>query len=139
MSSPKEAFTKLLKENGQSVTSARLAVFEALLGSEPISMHELVRRAGQIDRASVYRAVGLFERLGVVQRLNIGWKYKIELTDHFAEHHHHLTCTSCGKTIPMNEHELETLIAKLAADHNFKPTAHQIEIQGLCENCKPAE
>lgn len=136
MSSATENFTQLLKDNGQSVTAARLAVFAALLGSEPIPMHELVQRVGQIDRASVYRAVGLFERLGVAQRLNIGWKYKIELTDRFSDHHHHLTCTSCGKTIPMNEHELETLISKLAADHDFAPSAHQIEIQGLCQNCK---
>lgn len=104
-------------------------------------MHELVKRAGAVDRASVYRAVGLFERLGIVQRLNTGWKYKIELTDRFSEHHHHLTCTQCGKTIAMNESELELLISRLAAHHHFAPTAHQIEIQGLCSNCQkePAE
>lgn len=99
-------------------------------------MNELVKRVAQIDRASVYRSISLFERLGVAQRLNIGWKYKIELTDRFADHHHHLTCISCGKTISMNEHELEALISKLASDHNFTPSAHQIEIQGLCVNCK---
>lgn len=99
-------------------------------------MHQLVQRVQGIDRASVYRAVDLFERLGIVQRLNTGWKYKLELTDKFAEHHHHLTCTSCGATLAMNESELEALIAKLAAAHNFKPAAHQIEIQGLCSNCQ---
>lgn len=140
MASPKEVFSRLLKDNGQSITAARMTVFEALLGHDPMSMHELVKRAGAIDRASVYRAVGLFEQLGVVQRINLGWKYKIELTDRFSEHHHHLTCTSCGKMITMNERELETLISKLATDHNFAPTAHQIEIQGLCTECrKPAE
>jgi len=133
---PKEVFSKLLKEHGQSVTAARLAVFDALVGHEPMSMNELVKSVGHIDRASVYRAIGLFEQLGIVQRLNIGWKYKIELTDRFAEHHHHLTCTNCGKTISMNEHDLELLISKLAADHNFTPTAHQIEIQGLCSDCR---
>lgn len=136
MVSPKETFIALLKANDQSVTSARMAVFEALLGHEPRSMHELVKKVSQIDRASVYRAVGLFERLGVVQRLNIGWKYKIELTDRFAEHHHHLTCTNCGKMISMNEQDMEALISKLAAEHDFRPTAHQIEIQGLCSDCQ---
>lgn len=99
-------------------------------------MHELAERASGVDRASVYRTVALFERLGIVQRLNTGWKYKIELTDKFAEHHHHLTCTHCGRTITMNESELEVLISKLAAHHNFAPTSHQIEIQGLCERCQ---
>ncbi len=136
MISAKEAFIHLLKDNNQNVTAARLAVFQALLGQEPMSMHELVARAGRVDRASVYRAVSLFERLGVVQRLNMGWKYKIELTDRFNEHHHHLTCVRCGKTIPMNEDELEATIARLAAEHHFVPTSHQIEIQGVCKECQ---
>jgi Fur family transcriptional regulator, ferric uptake regulator len=130
-----ETFKALLKQNGQSVTRARLAVFRALLGQEPLSMPHLVERAGGTDRASVYRAVELFERLGIVHRLNTGWKYRLELTDKFNEHHHHLTCLNCGRTIAMNESEPEQLISNLAAAHNFKPSAHQIEIQGLCEGC----
>jgi Fur family transcriptional regulator, ferric uptake regulator len=136
MSSARDSFKQLLKANGQSITKARLTVFEMLLGQEPLTMGELAKRAGQVDRASVYRAVDLFERLGIVQRLNTGWKYKLELTDKFAGHHHHLTCTQCGRTIAMNELELEALIAKLAAAHHFKPAAHQIEIQGLCNDCR---
>lgn len=131
-----EAFKALLKDSKQSVTQARLAVFNALLGQEPLGMHELVGKVRGVDRASVYRAVDLFERLGIVQRLHTGWKYKLELTDKFAEHHHHLTCARCGRTIAMNEDELEHVLAKLAAAHHFKPTAHQIEIQGLCSNCQ---
>lgn len=100
-------------------------------------MHTLVARVPHINRASVYRAVDLFERLGIVQRLNTGWKYKLELSDKFAEHHHHLTCSRCGRTVPMNEAELETVIERLAKTHNFTPTAHQIEIQGLCNTCHP--
>lgn len=126
----------MLKSAGYSVTRARLAVFGALAGHEPLSMHQLIERAGHIDRASVYRVVDLFERLGIVQRVNIGWKYKLELTDKFAEHHHHLSCTNCGRTISMNEDELEDLITKLAAGHHFTPHAHQIEIQGLCSHCR---
>ncbi|HSX00165.1 MAG TPA: Fur family transcriptional regulator [Patescibacteria group bacterium] len=136
MSSAREIFKTLLKANGQSVTRARLSVFGALLGQEPLAMHELVTRVEQVDRASVYRAIDLFEHLGIVQRLNTGWKYKLELTDKFAEHHHHLTCTDCGRTIPMNEVELEDLITKLAVAHQFKPLAHQIELQGICAQCQ---
>jgi Fur family ferric uptake transcriptional regulator len=70
-----------------------------------------------------------------VQRLNTGWKYKIELTDKFAEHHHHLTCTTCGQTTSLNEAELESFIEKIAHDYGFTPSSHQIEIQGLCKTC----
>jgi Fur family ferric uptake transcriptional regulator len=100
-----------------------------------MTMRDLTERAAQVDRASVYRAVELFEALGIVQRLNTGWKYRLELTDKFAAHHHHLTCTNCGKTIAMNEAELERVIEQLARSHGFRPTAHQIELQGICAVC----
>jgi Fur family transcriptional regulator, ferric uptake regulator len=128
-------FKTILKANQCSVTKARLTVFNSLVGQEPLSMHQLVEQARGIDRASVYRTVELFESLGILQRLNTGWKYKLELSDKFSDHHHHLTCTQCGRTTSMNESELEQLITNLAATHHFKPSAHQIEIQGLCRNC----
>lgn len=138
MASPKEVFVELLKQGDSRITKARLIVFEQLYDQEPLSMHELVQRSKGVDRASVYRAVELFERLGIAQRLHIGWKYKIELTDRFAAHHHHLTCLGCGKTIPINERDLERVIDELAALHNFTPTAHQIELQGYCTACRVA-
>ncbi len=131
-----DAFKELLKANGQSVTQARLAVFTALSGKEALSMHELTEQVSGVDRASVYRAVDLFERLGIVQRVNTGWKYKLELTDKFAAHHHHLTCTQCGQAIAINEDDLEKTIKKLAISHGFAPSTHQIEIQGVCETCR---
>lgn len=131
-----EAFRSMLKSSGHSVTKARVAVFNALLGQEPLSMRELAGRVRAVDRASVYRIVDLFEALGIVQRLHTGWKYKLELTDKFAEHHHHLTCTNCGRTVAMNETDLELVIDRLSRAHGFKPSAHQIEIQGLCQRCQ---
>lgn len=139
MASPQEVFRQIIKEHSYSVTEARVAVFNALLGQEPMSMHTLVEKASDIDRASVYRAVDLFEKLGVVQRLNTGWKYKIELTDRFNDHHHHISCTECGKTIAMNEQQLEQFIESLARQHGFTPVAHQIEIQGVCHDCQARE
>jgi Fur family transcriptional regulator, ferric uptake regulator len=136
MSSIKDTFCGLLKSSGNSVTKARLAVFDSLVGQEPISMAELVKRAGRIDRASVYRAVELFEQLHIVQRVNFGWKYKIELSDKFTAHHHHATCTNCERTVAMNEQMLEHFIDQLARQYGFAPTAHQIEIQGLCKDCQ---
>lgn len=99
-------------------------------------MHELVEQVRGVDRASVYRAVDLFEKLSIVQRLNTGWKYKIELTDKFTHHHHHLTCTKCQATIAMNELQLEHFIDQIAHAHGFEPESHQIEIQGLCKSCR---
>ncbi|HSX46045.1 MAG TPA: Fur family transcriptional regulator [Candidatus Saccharimonadia bacterium] len=125
-----------LKRHGQSMTGQRRILFEALQGQEPQSMAELVRACPGIDRASVYRNVSLFEKLGIIQRLQIGWKYKLELSDRFQRHHHHMTCTNCGRTIALAEDsKLETQLRLLAAHNRFKMKSHQLEIQGLCETC----
>lgn len=130
-------FKTTLKSNNHSITKTRLIVFNLLLGQEPISMNSLMRIGNnRFDRASLYRTINLFEGTGIAHRVNFGWKYKIELTDKFAHHHHHLSCTNCGKIIPISEdHELEKIIMQIANSHNFSASKHQIEIQGLCGAC----
>lgn len=127
---------EFLKKHGQSLTKSRTAVFAAMQGREPQTMKQLITACSGMDRASVYRTISLFEKLGIVQRLQIGWKYKLELTDAFSRHHHHMTCLNCGRVISFDESpELEQQLRWLAADKRFKIRSHQLEIQGLCSRC----
>jgi Fur family transcriptional regulator, ferric uptake regulator len=138
MVEPLEQFKMTLKQHGQSLTSSRQLVFAALQDKEPQTMHEIVASChDQVDRASVYRTIALFERLGIVQRLQIGWKYKLELSDAFHHHHHHLTCLRCGQIIPLPEdQQLEHRMRQLAAEAHFQTQDHQMEIRGLCQDCQ---
>jgi|SRR5579884_4089139 len=127
----------VLKDHSQNITRQRLVVFNLLNEHEQLSMAELYELAKtEMDRASIYRITKLFERLGIVQRVNLGWKYKLELSGRFAAHHHHLTCSSCQRVIPISEIELEDFISRIARRHKFKPAAHQVEIQGICQACQ---
>lgn len=130
--------TKTLKDQGYSLTSARKAVFNALLDSEPLTMAGLTKSVGTtIDRASIYRVVSLFEQLGIIQRLQIGWKYQLELSDEFAAHHHHMSCIKCGVITAFEESTtLEFELKQLASEAGFYETGHQLEIRGLCTNCQ---
>lgn len=129
--------TRLLKSHGYSLTKPRIEVFKYLIGKEPLSISAVTKSLETtVDRASIYRTVTLFQQLGIVQRHNIGWKYKIELTDMFSDHHHHFTCTLCGKIVAINETELESFIDSLAKQYGFTATQHQIELQGICASCK---
>lgn len=131
----------VLKKHHLSMTLPRVLVFTTLSDLAPMSMSQLVKMLHQeIDRASVYRTVRLFESLGIVQRIHIGWKYNLELSDAFQPHHHHLTCIQCGIIIPLQEHErLEKIITELAQAENFTLTKHQLELQGLCKQCSRAK
>lgn len=130
----------ILKENGVSLTTPRKAVFDLLLDQEPQSMQVLAKRAdGKVDRATIYRTIELFEKLGITRRLNIGWKYKIELSDVFHAHHHHFYCTNCGRTYPLPANPMmETMIDSIVSREGFSPRGHQLEIYGLCLACQSA-
>jgi Fur family ferric uptake transcriptional regulator len=127
----------LLSKNGSSLTTPRKIVFNLLLSQEPQSMQVLVKRAeGRVDRATVYRTIEIFEELGIVHRLNIGWKYKVELSDIFLGHHHHFHCNNCGKTFTLSANPmLETMIDTAVAKEGYSPRSHNLEITGLCPNC----
>ena len=129
-------FADLLKKHGCSLTSPRQSLFEVLQNHNACTIAELTSLLKDYDRATVYRTVDLFERLGVINRLQLGWKYKLELSDVFHHHHHHLTCTNCGKVIILKEDKtIEERIKLLSSARDFKPMDHQLEIRGLCQAC----
>jgi Fe2+ or Zn2+ uptake regulation protein len=128
-----------ITENGYRLTKAREATFKLLINPEPQSMSELLAKAKEanIDRVSVYRNIDLFEKLGIVHRITIGWKYKLELSDEFMEHHHHLTCLGCGKVIDIaDEKHIEQFIQSVADQSGFKVRKHLFEIDGYCPKCQ---
>lgn len=136
--SQKTIFIETLKKSGYSITTSRNIVFSLLQDSEPLTMRELSAKAvPATDRASLYRCVALFEQLGIVQRLYVGWKYKIELTDLYSHHHHHMSCLGCGGVVAINDHPLlEKIVTDMANQSGFVLSQHQLELQGLCQNCQ---
>ena len=138
MSENTQLLKQTLKQQGYSVTKVREVVFAALDHEEPQTMTQLIRRViPTIDRASAYRTITLFEELGIVQRLQIGWKYKLELSDEFHAHHHHISCIKCGSIVSFHEEEkVEATIAGIAKGQGFRLVNHQLELQGICENCQ---
>ncbi len=129
---------KTLVDNGHNLTHARLAVFGLLNNNEPQTISQiLVKANGLVDRVSVYRNIELFEKIGIVRRVYLGWKYKLELSDKFFAHHHHLTCLSCGKTVDIeDEKHIDSFIKEVAKKNGFVPRGHQFEIEGLCSKCQ---
>ena len=129
---------KILSEHGYHVTKAREATFALLMNPEPQSISQiLVKAKGSVDRVSVYRNIDLFEKLGIVNRIYAGWKYKLELSDQFVAHHHHLSCLECGNVIDIeDEKHIDDFITEVATQFNFAPRRHQFEVDGYCSDCQ---
>lgn len=119
------------------VTKPRLQLFKALQAGNESSIQELITALPDLDQATVYRNIALFEQLGIVKRLGYGWQAKFELGELFRHHHHHATCLQCGKTtILANDSSTEQAIEQLAKRHDFAIKSHSLEIQGLCADCQ---
>lgn len=130
-------FKKILKSAGSFATRPRLGLFRYLQSHPEVSIHQLMKDITQQDQATIYRNIKLFEKLGIVNRLQLGWSSKLELSSRFHDHHHHLTCTNCGKVIAWEEDPtIELRIQTVALKLRFLPQDHQLEIRGLCENCQ---
>ena len=129
-------FKKLLKDSGHFVTAPRMRMFGLLQHHPALTLKELITLVKKHDQTTVYRNMDLFERLGIINRLRFGWHTKIELSDIFQHHHHHMTCVNCGKVWTLKEDELiEKQITKLVQKKNFVAKDHQLEIRGICKNC----
>ncbi len=130
-------FKKQLQAGGYRITAPRMRMFGYLQNHPALTMKQLIELIDQHDQVTVYRNVDLFEKLGIITKVQIGRSVKIELSDMFAHHHHHMACVNCGKVYVLKDNPaIERQIAKISQASGFKPTDHSLEIRGLCKNCK---
>lgn len=130
-------FKEFLHSKNVSITSPRLQVYSILSESDkPLSMNQLIALCAPLDRVTIYRVIELFEKISVVHKIQIGWKYKLELNDPFQHHHHHISCTKCGKVVNIEEPAgLEKSLKKLGQEVGFVIEQHTLELSGVCKDC----
>ncbi len=133
-----ELFVKTLSDNHLNLTKSRRKIFQILSDVESITMQELIKKTkGSIDRASVYRNIVIFEKIRIIDKIKIGFKYKIELGEMYSYHHHHITCMVCHQSQPIDENTvLEKALIQQADKLGYRLSKHQIELSGICQNCQ---
>jgi len=131
-------YQETLKSAGYSLTPQRNKLFQVLSAGDTFTMRELVDAVTpSVNRASVYRTIDLFEKIGIVNRIVIGWKYRLELNHAFSHHHHHATCTQCGSVTSFKESpQFENSLLYTAQELGFNMSSHTLEIQGVCKICR---
>lgn len=128
---------KQFKRYGHKLTRPRMLVLEYLQDHDPTTTSALILAVGsQANRASVYRSLSLFRRLGIVQDVVHAGQKMIELTDDFDIHHHHISCTSCGGSKVIEDKVIESALVRLAAKNGFALTQHQLSLSGVCHACQ---
>lgn len=91
-------------------------------------------RDAKVSLATVYRALALFKRRGLVEEQRLG-----ESHGHFetaqGKPHYHFTCTGCGQVIELEASQVHDLAQRLCAGQGLEVRNVQILVQGLCKDC----
>lgn len=88
-----------------------------------------------IGRASIYRILDELERLGLVQKVDVGQAMARYEPIRGHEHHHHLVCDNCGVVLPFTDPGLESAIKALSRRVPIDVTEHEIVLRGACHKC----
>jgi Fur family ferric uptake transcriptional regulator len=120
-------------------TWQKTAVLEQLSNTaEFVSAQELHQKISQSGKklglTTVYRALTEMVEQGLADSLSISdgeMRYRICTP----EHHHHLICRVCGKTVEFDMPGFEELALEVANANGFTELSHEIELFGVCAGC----
>lgn len=130
----------ILGEQGCKNTKSRKVIVEILEKAEkPISAEEIFlrikERGSSVNLSTVYRTLDLLESKELVNKTRMGdGKAIYELTGN--GHRHHLICTNCHKSVPIDMCPLEALQRDVGKKTKFDITGHKLELYGICPDCK---
>jgi Fur family transcriptional regulator, ferric uptake regulator len=129
-----------LDQAGERITAPRRAVAQLVAEHDGhFTAADLVEDAQAaypgVGRATIFRALDLFTGLGLVERIDLpdgGHAYVACDT----AHHHHAICTSCGRSLDVDDLGLADVLAGIGERSGFTVTAHRLEIFGVCAPCR---
>ena len=123
----------------RKLTRQQATVLDGLQRSEEFTsaqvLHTRLRADGAtVGLATVYRTLAALAASGDIDVLRTDdgeAMYRACSTDH----HHHLLCRECGRTVEVDGPAVEIWAAKVAAEHAFRDVRHTVELVGVCADC----
>lgn len=121
-------------------TARRDAVRRALVAGEGFrsaqDIYASLRAEGsKIGLTTVYRALQAMSDAGEVDVLRTAEGEAVYRACATEDHHHHLVCRSCGRTVEVAGPAVEKWADAVGAEHGFTDMTHTVEIFGTCPEC----
>lgn len=143
MRKEEQIFRDILKNKGMRITNPRLNILNVFLSIEKhVSVEELFTTARAsvpgTGYATVHRTLKLLCECGLARQVDLGDRISRFEHNYNHEHHDHLICTVCGKTIEFHCVIIEEKQEKVAKQHGFTYTSHKMQIYGCCSTCRLA-
>jgi Fur family ferric uptake transcriptional regulator len=137
----KKKFRTFIEQKNLRYTHQRDLLIEELYLNQghltPDEFYEIIKtKYPEIGKATVYRTLKLLEEAKIISKIDFGdGKIRYELCAG-KEHHDHLICQNCGRSIEVIDPKIESLQDKLAKEHGYKLTGHRLYLYGICKNCQ---
>jgi len=136
----------LMKElvlRGIRITAQRRLLVEIMQNSQrhldAAQLLEIAkRRDPRVDRATVYRTIGLLKSQGLIDELDL---MHLEGEKHYYEaktsrDHCHMACFGCGAIIEYASPAFEKLKSEMAKQGGFQISVVRLEVGGYCKGCR---
>lgn len=131
-----------LEHAGYRLTSPRRALAELIAGRrEHFTADELLvesrRRKLGLTRATVFRSLDVLADLELVERLDLpSGEHAFVACRPAQQHHHHIVCSSCGRSTEVADNGFEAVAASIARSTGYRVDLHRLELFGLCPSCR---
>ena len=136
---------KELVERGVRMTAQRRLLVRIIQDSpRHLDAADLLRLAKRedagIDRATVYRTIGLLKKCGLIDELDL---MHLEGEKHYYEaktnrDHCHIACFRCGAIMEYASRTFQKLKEEIAKQSGFQVRAIRLEVGGICGACQRA-
>lgn len=118
-------------------TKQRTAILAALKSAQDFmtaqQLHDTLKADGEsVGLATVYRNMQPLVDAGLVDVIITDSGEAIYRQCDTSDHHHHLVCRECGKTVEFLAPKLESWAHEVADRNGFTQIQHTMEIFGLC-------
>lgn len=91
-------------------------------------------RLPAVNPSTVYRALERMTHAGKVSVSDMwGGATVFEVVGE--EHHHHLVCENCHRTITLRDETVKSLFDNLSQEYNFEMTTNHLILFGHCKKC----
>lgn len=134
-------FLMLMDQRGLNTTKQRIniaKIFFCMAGHHSLEeiYQEVHKKHPSIGQTTVYRTIKLLCEVGLAEELHVGEGFARYEVSTAKQHHDHLVCKECGKTVEFTLPEVEKIQNDLAKSHGFVLLDHQHILLGVCEDCR---
>ncbi|OEU52736.1 MAG: hypothetical protein BA872_04810 [Desulfobacterales bacterium C00003060] len=141
MKSELDVFREFVRKKGLRNTPEREIIIKEIFAThDHFDVDELYLRLRsnkkKVSKPSIYRLIPYLLESGLIQEAYFedGHLHYEHIYGH--QHHCHLRCLTCGKTIEFQERSLSKMEKRLALKYDFAIEGHKFEVVGYCSKCK---